>query len=450
MKLDQRQVQHFSLRAGFGHPYEDILDAVGSSHIELFEQQSSQSMETKSVKVKIDLPIQSQYKKLSEKEKEEVKKQRRKLVRNLNASWMRELANSKSQLREKMAFFWHDHFACKSSNPVFAQQYLDIIRKNALGNFGDLLREISKSPAMLSYLNNQQNKKSSPNENFAREVMELFTLGRDHIYTENDIAEAARAFTGWTFDPDGSFVFAEERHDTGMKNVLGKKGNFDGDDVINMLLAEPHTAHYLAHKWVKFFMSIDGDRRLEKRIAKELLRTDYNILSGLEVLFTSRSFYRSEHIGTRIKSPIELITSMQRQLHVKITDENSLLYLQQMLGQVIFSPPNVSGWPVDGREWVDSASLIFRIDLPQLMFKAALIKHHHKSFDDNDQFTVKGQLRKLRTTIDFKKLERNFESLPMTELSAYLLQTDTPIRNEPGDFIDNLIYLTSKPEFQLC
>ena len=139
------------------------------------------------------------------------------------------------------------------------QGYLDVIRKHALGNFGDLLREVSKTPAMLQYLNNQQNRKSSPNENFAREVMELFTLGRDQGYSESDISEAARAFTGWGFNKDGKFVSRQRQHDQGVKNVLGKSGDFDGDDIIDLLLEQKQTANYISQKWVRFFVNYEGE-----------------------------------------------------------------------------------------------------------------------------------------------------------------------------------------------
>ncbi|MFZ4769531.1 MAG: DUF1800 family protein, partial [Ferruginibacter sp.] len=162
-------------------------------------------------------------------------------LKSLNILWLQEMVNSEAQLREKMSLFWHGHFACRVINSFFQQELLHIIRTNALGNFGNMLKEVSKSPSMLQFLNNQQNKKGKPNENFAREVMELFTMGRGN-YTENDIKEAARAFTGWGFNLQGEFVFRKNQHDTETKTILGKTGNFDGDDVLNILLDQPQTA----------------------------------------------------------------------------------------------------------------------------------------------------------------------------------------------------------------
>lgn len=165
-------------------------------------------------------------------------------LRDLNLKWVDAMVNSQAQLREKMSLFWHGHFACRIQNGFYQQELLQIIRNHALGNFGDMLKAVSKSAAMLQFLNNQQNRKSHPNENFAREVMELFTLGRGN-YTEDDVKEAARAFTGWGFNLKGEFVFRKFQHDTGSKTFLGRTGNFDGDDILNILLENKQTANYI-------------------------------------------------------------------------------------------------------------------------------------------------------------------------------------------------------------
>ena len=161
---------------------------------------------------------QQKRKELTADERKMIQKKQRESIRNLNLSWMEEMVKSSAQLREKMAFFWHGHFACRNLNIFYQQQLLDIIRRNALGNFRDMLHEVSKSAAMINFLNNNQNRKDHPNENFAREVMELFTLGRGH-YTESDIKDAARAFTGWGANVQGEFIFRRFQHDAGSKTV---------------------------------------------------------------------------------------------------------------------------------------------------------------------------------------------------------------------------------------
>ncbi|MEM9895106.1 MAG: DUF1800 domain-containing protein [Bacteroidota bacterium] len=447
--MRQKQTQHFFLRAGFGQPLKTIENTTLKSAGELWDFHLKQSKTYNAIKLTSRFARPSEIRQMGMAERKELQKAGREEVKKLNVAWITEMTSSQAQLREKMAFFWHDHFACSSMNPVFMQDYLHVIRKHALGNFGELLRAVSKSPAMLQYLDNQQNKRTSPNENFAREVMELFTLGRDQGYVEKDISEASRAFTGWAFDGEGSFFVRPFQHDNGNKTFLGKQGNLDGDDIIDILLKQKQTAYCISEKWVRFFVNEEGDHELTERIANELYRTDYSIKDGLKVLFTSDSFYEKRNIGTRIKSPVELIISLQRQLHVRITHPQTLLFLQQNLGQMLFNPPNVSGWP-SGKDWVDSSTLMFRMNLPKLIFKAALIKHYPDSFDDNDPFKLRGQLKKLETTFDYEAMKDSFSQLSANQLQDYLLQTETIFKNSTKDYLDHIVMVTSKPDFQLC
>src|SRR4030095_12734086 len=182
----------------------------------------------------------------------------RESIKSLNLAWLNEMIHSAAQLREKMSLFWHGHFASRNLNILYQQQLLDAIRRNALGNFGDMLREVSKSAAMINFLNNNQNKKDHPNENFAREVMELFTMGRGN-YTEQDVKEAARAFTGWGANIKGEFVFRKGQHDSGAKTILGKTGNFNGEDVLNIILDKPATAYFISYKVYKYFVNENAD-----------------------------------------------------------------------------------------------------------------------------------------------------------------------------------------------
>ncbi len=449
MKLTQKQIQHFFLRAGFGAELQTIEQSEGSTPNILFQSLLDQSKAVTKVSTELPEIDLSKIRSMSAKQKKELQTVAKDTLIDLNTRWIGEMVKTDAQLLEKMAFFWHDHFACTSNNPMFLQSYLEVIRNNALGNFGTLLRAVSKTPAMLQYLNNQQNRKASPNENFAREVMELFTLGRDQGYTEKDISEAARAFTGWGFNKDGEFVFRRFFHDYNSKTLLGKTGNFDGDDVIDILLKRKQTALYIAQKWVRFFMDYDGNKDLENRIANELFRTNYDIKSGLEVLFTSNEFYQNHYVGRRIKSPVELIVGMQRQLHLEITNKESLIFLQHTLGQMLFKPPNVAGWN-DGKDWVDSATLMFRVNLPQLVFRSGLIDSESISFDDNDAFNLRGKLKRLETVLDSEAMNDRFSKLSFTDLTTFLLQPEFESAIPQGDFIDHIIFLTSKPEYQLC
>jgi len=447
MKCTQLQVQHLLLRAGFGDSYDKVTKYIGLKPGQILESEWDACSVIKDIHLDTDFTGFYEKRQMSQADRQMMAKKGRNAVKELNTRWLKEMVNANSGFREKMAFFWHDHFACRSQNPILIQDYLGIIRKHALGNFGDLLRTVSKSPAMLQYLNNQQNKKTAPNENFAREVMELFTLGRDQGYTEKDISEAARAFTGWGFKK-GKFVERIHVHDDGIKTILGRSGNFDGDDVLNLLLENPQTAKHIAEKWVRYFVHPSGNPELENKVADELYRTDYDIKRGMQIMFASEEFYAEKNIGTRIKSPIELIASVQRQLHVQIEDQNSLIFLQRMMGQVLFDPPNVAGWP-DGKEWVDSATLMFRMNLPKLIFRSALIQNElADSFDDNDKFKMVGALKKLKLSIDFDQLSDEFEKLE--ELNSYLLQVSSSTKITAHSLIDQVVEITSKPEFQLC
>ena len=162
-------------------------------------------------------------------------KEQRQEEKELNLTWINRMSTTDAPLQEKMTLFWHNHFACRSKNAAFAQQLNNIQRTNALGNFRTLLFQVAESPAMLQFLNNQQNQKGHPNENFAREVMELFTIGRGN-YTETDVKESARSFTGYGFNKDGEFVNRRFFHDDGQKTFMGKTGNFNGEDILNALL----------------------------------------------------------------------------------------------------------------------------------------------------------------------------------------------------------------------
>lgn len=295
-------------------------------------------------------------------------------ISDLTLNWMAQMVKGNDQLREKIALFWHGHFAARLQNAYFQQQLLDVVRKNALGHFGDLLREVSKSASMLNFLNNQQNRKAHPNENFAREVMELFTLGRGN-YTENDVKEGARAFTGWSYDNKGAFVFNKKVHDENPKTFLGKTGNFDGDDILNMLLENKATSVFITRKIYRFFVN---DRVVDEnevqRLADKFYQSNYHIQSLMNEIFQSDNFYAPINQRAVIKSPVELLVSIQRILPMMIQNPKVMLVFNNALGQQPFYPPNVAGW-AGGTSWIDSSSLMLRLKIPQLI-------------QDNDAFTL--------------------------------------------------------------
>ncbi|QQV01411.1 MULTISPECIES: DUF1800 family protein [Chryseobacterium] len=298
----------------------------------------------------------------------------------LNLNFLMNMVYGKDQLTEKMAFFWHGHFATRIINPKFNQQLLNFIRKNALGSFRNLLIGVSKSPAMLSFLNNQQNKKDHPNENFAREVMELFTMGRGN-YSETDVKELARAFTGWGYDKEGNFKERKNHHDEGEKTFLGKKGKFNGDDVLEIILEQKSTAQFITEKIYRFFVNEIPNQSIISKLSKDFYESDYNIKSLMKSIFTSKWFYDQKNIGNRIKSPTELIVGMMRILPMEIQNPENIVIYQKLLGQMLLYPPNVAGWP-NGKSWIDSSTLMLRMQIPQIW--SGIIPMEYSAREDDD------------------------------------------------------------------
>ena len=285
--------------------------------------------------------------------------------------WFREMLTTTSPLSEKMTLFWHNHFATSQQKvrftPLLYQQHT-MLRRNALGNFGTLLREVSRDPAMLVYLDGANSRKEQPNENFAREVMELFTLGEGN-YTEKDIKEAARAFTGWSVDRDtGQFMFRRGIHDYGNKTLLGKSGNFDGDQVIDILLAKPETAQFITRKLWKEFISPVADEAEVKRLAEIFRRSGYNIAKLARAMLTSEAFHAPQNRAALIKSPVEFVVGTMKQFEIDAPNLRPFVIASALLGQNVFSPPTVTGWP-GGDVWINSATLLGRKQLIDRLFR---------------------------------------------------------------------------------
>ncbi len=280
----------------------------------------------------------------------------------LRGWWMHEMLVTPSPLTERMTLFWHNHFV--SAQPkvpfgrlMFAQNAM--LRANALGNFGVMLHAVGKDPAMVLYLDSVQNRKGAPNENFAREVMELFTLGEGR-YTESDIKEAARAFTGWSLDREtGAFVFRPRLHDGGVKTVFGKRGEFDGDAVLDLILARPEVATFVTAKLWREFVSPDPDPVEIERVARRFRDSGYEVKVALRELLTSDAFYAKENRGALVKSPVEVVVGTLRQLG--LTPENGLPFAiaSASMGQNLMSAPNVKGWP-GGDAWINASTLLAR------------------------------------------------------------------------------------------
>jgi uncharacterized protein (DUF1800 family) len=481
--------QHLMWRAGFGPAVEQLGD-LSKYTPKQFYKALAKASEKKPEYVNVaddylqglfmgieEVGRQQQRKELTADERKMVQQKNRDGIRNLNIYWLHEMVNSSAQLREKMAFFWHGHFACRNLNIFFQQGLLDVIRRNALGNFGTLLKEVSKNAAMLNFLNNQQNRKDHPNENFAREVMELFTLGRGN-YTENDVKEAARAFTGWSATLKGEYIFRKGQHDFGTKTVLGKTGDFDGGEVLDILLQQKQTAKFITQKLYKFLVNEQVDNVKVEWLADRFYKNDYDISKLLEDIFTSDWFYEEKNIGAKIKSPVELITGIQRMLPMKFERDEVLLLIQRSLGQLLFYPPNVAGWP-GGKNWIDSSTLMMRMRIPQMLDDKDEFNIRPK--DDDDQMMGRkdnnedpkatamkalGRLNKpIQVNIDWTLYTKSYESVPreslLSTITGILLQAKSRVSPEiikqfsdqtgRENFIKTAtLQVMSTPEYQLC
>ncbi|HUR65956.1 MAG TPA: DUF1800 domain-containing protein [Chitinophagaceae bacterium] len=485
---NQLKNQHLMWRAGFGPAVEQLGDLSEYSSKQFYKALIKASEKKpdyidvaddylKGLLMGVEEIGRQQVKDLSAEERKKRQQKNRDGIRNLNMYWMHNMVNSAAQLREKMAFFWHGHFACRNVNIFYQQGLLDVLRRNALGNFGTMLKEVSKSAAMLNFLNNQQNRKDHPNENFAREVMELFTMGRGN-YTEHDIKEAARAFTGWTANLKGEFQFRRFQHDYGSKTVLGRTGNFDGEEVLDILLQQKQTAKYITQKVYRFFVNEIPDTEKIDWLADRFYKSNYEISKLMEDIFTSEWFYEEKNVGALIKSPVELMVGIQRMLPMKLENEEALMLLQRVLGQLLFYPPNVAGWP-GGKNWIDSSSLMMRMRLPRLINDTDEMNVRPKDDDDtmmgrmDPNEAPKGKAQRMMgrsnkpilADIDWKLYVNNFESVPREALgeaiAKNLLQTKMRVSQDiikqfsdqsgRENFIKTAtIQIMSTPEYQLC
>jgi len=472
------KVKHLYSRAGFGISYKDLQKLSRKNYEKVVDTLLKAPKEQDDILL-IDNAVSKQQmlmqaglyakKDLTDEEKkqrQEIVKMQNDRSRDLNIAWVEKMINTATPLREKMTLFWHGHFACRSNNPMFAQQLNNIQRANSLGSFKTLLVEVSKSPAMLQYLNNQQNRKGKPNENFARELMELFTLGRGN-YAEQDIKESARSFTGWMYDKDGSFIFRPNLHDAQPKTFFGKTGNFDGENIIDIILEKPETATFISRKIYKFFVNDIPNETHVKDLADTFFKSGYDISAMMKKLFTADWFHNPENVGTKIKSPAEFLIGLSREFYVTYNKPQILIQLQSSLGQYLFNPPNVAGWP-GGQNWIDSSSLMLRMRIPSLVLNDGEIDFSGKADPEDEAVIAQSKAAtanvnaqvKPKSYVDAKADWPKFlQSLPKgtspIELAEFLLQPKlnnkiTTMISDNKGLRSTSVELTSMPEYQLC
>jgi uncharacterized protein (DUF1800 family) len=474
----QQKNQHLLWRAGFG-PGVNNLDALNRTPpAQLYESLKKASAARPAFIDVMDEELKGFMASMGDSGKKGADADIRRMLREksreglraLNTTWLFQMIESPAQLREKMAFFWHGHFATRNNNIFFQQQLLDVVRDGALGSFRDLLHAVSKSAAMLNFLNAQQNRKDHPNENFAREVMELFTLGRGN-YTERDIKEAARAFTGWSANFRGEFQFRRLLHDAGSKTILGSTGEFQGEQVLDLLLSQKQTARFVTRKIYRFFVNEEVDEKKVEWLSERFYKNDYHIGKLMDDIFTADWFYDPKNVGTKIKSPVELIAGMQRMLPMKLENEQALLLVQRVLGQVLFYPPNVAGWP-GGRSWIDSSTLMMRMRIPMMLDDQDELNVRPKTDDDTaggmmeaSLPTKRGGSRPISARISWDRYTKHFESIPreglFNAIAGTLLQAPLQVpaatvsafadSNARESFVKSAtLRVMCLPEYQMC
>jgi uncharacterized protein (DUF1800 family) len=296
------------------------------------------------------------------------KELRRSEISDEQTYWLYRMAASDEPLREKMTLFWHDHFATsyrKVNDVALMRQQNEMLRSLALGSFRELVLEVGRDPAMLIWLDSNSNKKGKPNENYAREVMELFTLGLGN-YTEEDIKEAARAFTGWGYDrTNKQVVFAAKQHDTGWKKVLGETGNFDEKSVVDVLFRQKALAPFMARNLLAFFGTPNPSEQWVAQVAADVAGKE-TVGEVLRSLFESDEFYKPEYRLTVIKTPAEYVAGIVRAFDIPMS--KSFVSSMRKMGQELYMPPDVAGWD-GGAAWLMASSLLSRSQFAESVSK---------------------------------------------------------------------------------
>ncbi|GIV14579.1 MAG: hypothetical protein KatS3mg022_0014 [Armatimonadota bacterium] len=292
--------------------------------------------------------------------------------------WMTRLLTTRRPLQERMVLFWHNHFATSASKVPRAELMLqqnETFRRLALGSFRDMLLAVSRDPAMLLWLDNHLNRKGKPNENYARELLELFTMGIGN-YTEQDVKEAARAFTGWTLRPRVGFQFVPALHDDGEKVFLGQRGHFDGTDIIDILVKHPKTAEYICTKLFRFFAYDNPEPAVVRALVTTYFDSGYRIGAVIKQILLSEAFLSPRSVRSIVKSPMDFVVGTLRCLGVgqwllaalqaQTLPQPALAVLRfadqamQRMGMSLFYPPSVKGWDW-GMAWINSATMTERI-----------------------------------------------------------------------------------------
>lgn len=355
--------------------------------------------------------------------------QRENRIRALDAQgwWFNRMLTSRAPLREKMTLFWHDHFATsfqKVRQPALLIRQNELFRREAFGSFKKLTQAVLMDPAMMLYLDTQNSRKSKPNENFPREVMELFTLGEGN-YTEQDVREAARAFTGYQINRlNGTVTHTRRQWDDSDKTVFGKTGPFTGEDVIGLIFEKKEAARFLTKKLWEFFVSEDLSASTLENLASTFHQADFQIAPLLREIFLSREFYAEASTRSQIKSPIQYLVGLLKQLEITRPPAGFPVQGQQQLGQILFMPPNVAGWDW-GQAWINTNTLLTRYNLAGMLTKGS---------GDTPRAMQSPREEMGQMGARANRSARGWQGPDYEKIAA------RPLRDDPAELVDSLIF----------
>ena len=403
--------------------------------------------------------------------REEQQKHRQQIT-DLRGWWFQRMATGPRPLQEKMVLFWHGHFATsfeKVREPYLMWRQNELFRRLATGNWQQLLLEVARDPAMLVWLDQAQSRKEHPNENFAREVMELFALDEGH-YTEKDISEAARALTGWGYDRLAQkFVERPFQHDTGVKTVLGKTGELDGQDVIEQIVARPQAARHIMGRVWNFFAGEPPSEPLAGALADTFRNGGNNFKPVLHAMLRSEEFYAVSVVRAQVKSPVQWLVGTVRMLEMELPSAMVCWGLTRNLGQDLFAPPNVKGWD-GGLTWITTNNLLARYNEAAALVQGDMTVAGIAGLVNNPGAArmVEERMRTARVPrVDVKRIfserERTDKAALIAALEKRLLQAglkpkqkaalrdylDSKGELEEADILGAIRLVMSTPEYQL-
>lgn len=479
------QARHLAQRAGFGGSFEDVQMLLRMGPIKAvdylvdYQQVDVAQLARAEVDPNVIRPLSEQERKtltaarkagnqdVQDRFREETLKRRRedyKMIRELQQWWLQRMVQTPRPMEEKLTLLWHGHFATRYRNvrdAYLMYQQNAMFRKHANGSFADLAFGIVRDPAMIRFLNNDRNVSRKPNENLARELMELFTLGEGN-YTEKDIKEAARALTGYHAQ-DNDFVLRERAHDEGEKRILGKRGDFDGDSLVLLLLRQSSCLRFITMKLYRHLVADVSDKfedipRAQQgvidQLALQLRKNEYDLAPMLKTLLRSRHFYSSDIMGKKIKSPVQLAVGSMRMLG---TPDRNWQIVQQALvrmGQTLFDPPSVAGWDI-GRSWVNTSTLFVRQNLCTYLItgkdpaRGGWVKDR-MNYDPVAQMAGM-PIKTPETTVDFwvdTLLGPHVPAARRQPLVSFMQQRDKGVTQD--SVVALLLLITAMPEYQLC